>query len=117
MHTWHYVGLILQEQWNHFKPVLTAKTVEIYINDQLQHSVDGSFGAKSYLGFRDYGLCMGPVVNYLDNITITLQNPPIPPRSQVRTGREVRYHFIELQKQNHRHPSGLEIPPHRHRLP
>lgn len=69
--SWHYVGLILQEQWNHFKLVLTAKTVEIYINDQLQYSADGSFGVKSYLGFRDYGLCMGPVVNYVDNVTIT----------------------------------------------
>ncbi|HEX3047778.1 MAG TPA: RHS repeat-associated core domain-containing protein [Bacillota bacterium] len=73
--TWHLVSDFVADnipfgQWNHFKLVLTAGRVEIYINDVLKYSQAGTFSAKSYLGFRDYGLCLGTVTSYVDNITV-----------------------------------------------
>ncbi|HEX3047019.1 MAG TPA: RHS repeat-associated core domain-containing protein [Bacillota bacterium] len=73
--TWHLVSDFVADnipfgQWNHFKLVLTASRVEIYINDVLEYSQTGTFSAKNYLGFRDYGLCLGTVTSYVDNITV-----------------------------------------------
>ena len=49
--------------------------VAILINNIPVYSVAGSFAPKSYLAFRDYGLCFGPVVNYVSNLNITPLNP------------------------------------------
>ena len=55
--------------------IFTQSQIEILINNVLVYSVAGSFGPKSYLAFRDYGLCFGPVVNYISNLNIAPLNP------------------------------------------
>ncbi len=68
---WQLVGWVPLEEWNHYQIIVRTNRLEIYINDQLKYSLAGSFSAKSFLAFRDYGLCSGVVVNYLDDVRIT----------------------------------------------
>jgi RHS repeat-associated protein len=68
------VGTVAFDQANHYQLVITQEQVEIWINNELKYTINGSFGTKSYLAFRDYGLCFGPVTNSIDNVSITPLN-------------------------------------------
>jgi RHS repeat-associated protein len=68
------VGTVAFDQANHYQLVITQEQVEIWINNEIKYTINGSFGTKSYLAFRDYGLCFGPVTNSIDNVSITPLN-------------------------------------------
>jgi RHS repeat-associated protein len=68
------VGTVAFDQANHYQLVITQEQVEIWINNELKYTINGSFGTKSYLAFRDYGLCFGPVTNSIDNVSIAPLN-------------------------------------------
>lgn len=71
---WQLVDLVPLDLWNNYKIAITPTLLEIYINNELKYSQLGIFSVKSFLAFRDYGLCSGQVVNYLDNIKVTNYN-------------------------------------------
>ena len=71
---WQLVGTVDFDVSNHFQLIFTQNQIEILVNNVLVYSLAGSFGPKSYLAFRDYGLCFGPVVNYISNLNITPLN-------------------------------------------
>jgi RHS repeat-associated protein len=71
---WQLVGTVAFDQANHYQLVITQEQVEIWINNELKYTINGSFGTKSYLAFRDYGLCFGPVTNSIDNVSIAPLN-------------------------------------------
>ena len=60
---WQLVGTVDFDVSNHYQLIFTQNQIEILINNVIVYSVAGSFGPKSYLAYRDYGLCFGPVVN------------------------------------------------------
>ena len=72
---WQLVGTVDFDVSNHYQLIFTQNQIEILINNVIVYSVAGSFGPKSYLAYRDYGLCFGPVVNYIGNLNITPLNP------------------------------------------
>ena len=72
---WQLVGTVTFDVATQLQLNFSQNQVAILINNIPVYSVAGSFGPKSYLAFRDYGLCFGPVVNYVSNLNITPLNP------------------------------------------
>lgn len=69
---WKLIGTVPLEGWNHFQVIFNPGLISIYVNGNIQYTQLGSFGSKSYLAFRDYGMCIGTVINYLDNVGVRL---------------------------------------------
>ena len=72
---WQLVGSVTFDVATQLQLNFSQNQVAILINNIPVYSVAGSFGPKSYLAFRDYGLCFGPVTNYISNLNITPLNP------------------------------------------
>jgi RHS repeat-associated protein len=61
---------LIHDIWNHYRIVYTATQIQVYVNGVLIHTTTGTFGARSYFRFSNYGNLSGPVINYIDNVSI-----------------------------------------------
>ncbi|MGE5558140.1 MAG: RHS repeat-associated core domain-containing protein [Bacillota bacterium] len=67
---WTLVSTVNFGQQYHYRIEVTGGSLKVSINGELKFTRAGSFPAKTYIGFRDYGLCTGPVTNYVDNLKV-----------------------------------------------
>jgi len=67
---WQNVSPINLDVWNHYRIAITINKLEIYVNGELKYNVAGTFSPRSYIRFRDYGYCYGPVISYIDNVKV-----------------------------------------------
>ena len=65
---WQTIGVVPFDAWQHYRIVSTAGWIAIYVNSDLKYQCAGSFQARSLIKFSDFGMCSGPVTNYLANV-------------------------------------------------
>jgi hypothetical protein len=69
---WHEIATVVFDQWSHYRIVSTRNKLEIYVNEDIKYQQPGTFHIRSYVRFKDYGLCSGTVVNYIANFKTRL---------------------------------------------
>ncbi|HEX3044498.1 MAG TPA: hypothetical protein VHY08_07070, partial [Bacillota bacterium] len=77
---WREIATVSFDTWSHYRIISTQNRVEIYVNGEAKYARTGTFQPRSYLKFSDYGLCSGPVTNYVANLetrAVTSSDPSI----------------------------------------
>ncbi|HEX3046632.1 MAG TPA: hypothetical protein VHY08_17885, partial [Bacillota bacterium] len=65
---WREIATVSFDTWSHYQIISTQNRVEIYVNGEAKYARAGTFQSRSYLKFSDYGLCSGPVTNFIANL-------------------------------------------------